>query len=139
MKIVFDTNVYVSEALVGGLAERIIDATAKERWRIYVSTFILDETQRVLTEQLGFRARLASLTRQRIRRRCEPIEPPPSRHEVPRDANDSPILRAALAAGASFLVTDDRHLLELNPYEGLRIISMREFADVLRSEGLLSE
>ena len=47
------------------------------------------------------------------------------------------ILQAALAAGADYLVTNDRHLLALHPYEGLRIISMTDYFELLRSEGLL--
>ena len=31
----------------------------------------------------------------------------------------------------------DRHLLEMHPYEGIRILSMRDFAAVLRAEGIL--
>lgn len=65
------------------------------------------------------------------------IEPGASRHDVPQDAEDTPILRAALAAGVDFLVTNDRHLLALNPYEGLRIVSMTEFHGILLYEGLI--
>ena len=34
MKIFFDTNVYVAEALVGGAAEAMLSATANAAWRI---------------------------------------------------------------------------------------------------------
>ena len=61
-----------------------------------------------------------------------------SRHEVPGDPADSPILRAAIAAGVDYLVSNDRHLLELDPYEGVRIISMTAYFELLTNEGLLS-
>jgi putative PIN family toxin of toxin-antitoxin system len=137
MKVLFDTNVYVSESLVGGLAEQIIEATIKGRWRIYVSTYVLDETQRILDERLGLGSRFAGAARQRIWKRSEPAETPLSRHEVSADPNDSPILKSAIAAGVDFLVSDDHHFLELNPYEGIRIVSMREYAEILRTQGLL--
>jgi hypothetical protein len=35
MKVFFDTNVYIAEALLGRAAERIIKATSAARWRIY--------------------------------------------------------------------------------------------------------
>lgn len=139
MKVLFDTNVYVSESLVGGLAERIIESTIDARWRVFASTYLLDETERVLTEKLGFSVRFAKLARQRIWRRCESVVAPPSRHVVPHDPKDSPVLKAALAASADYLVSDDHHLLHLNPYEGLRIVSMRAFEEILRSEGLLPQ
>jgi hypothetical protein len=40
-----------------------------------------------------------------------------------------------MEAGVDFLVTNDLHLLALNPYEGLRIISMTAYFELLASEG----
>jgi predicted nucleic acid-binding protein len=82
-------------------------------------------------------ARVARLSRQRVAHRAVLLDPPSSRHLVPGDPADSPILQAALAAGADYLVTNDRHLLALHPYEGLRIISMTDYFELLRNEGLL--
>ncbi len=65
------------------------------------------------------------------------VEPGASRHEVPSDANDSPILRAALEAGVDYLVTNDRHLLDLHPYEGFRIVSITTYHQLLAAEGLI--
>ena len=137
MKIVFDTNVYVAEALLGEAASRLIDATRSANWRIFVSTYLLDELERVLTEKLDFSRRLAVLSRGRIMRRSTSVEPPTSRHLVPEDPKDSPILQAALAAGADYLVTNDQHLRGLDPYEGLRIISMADYERLLIDYGLL--
>lgn len=138
MKVFFDTNVYVAEALVGGAADVMLSATADASWRIYVSEYVLDEVERVLTEDLDFPRRLARLTRQRCRRRAVHVRELPSRHEVPDDSADSPILRAALEAGVDYLVTNDKQLLKLDPYEGLRIISMSGYYQLLVVEGLLA-
>ena|SRR5438034_8434958 len=137
MKIFFDTNVYVAETLLGRGAERMIAATLAARWRIYCTPHILDELERVMTAHLGFPARLATLSQRRIRRRSTLVRSPASRHRVPIDPQDSPILRAALRCGADYLVSNDRHLLELNPYEGLEIVSMDRYLGILRDQGLL--
>ena len=137
MKVFFDTNVYVADALLGQVAEQLIQATQAADWRIHVSTYLLDELETVLVEKLGFSKRLAGLTRRRVFRRSQMVEPPPSRHEVPHDPKDSPILRAALAAGADYLVTNDGHLLELDPYEGLRLVSLTAYHELLVHEGLI--
>jgi uncharacterized protein len=138
MKVLFDTNVYISEALVGGLAERLIVATREAGWRIFASPYLLDECERVLDEKLQMGRRLALLTRERVLLRSRIVDPGESRHAVPNDPKDGPILRAALEAGADYLVTDDRHLLALHPYEGLRIVSMKDYEIVLKNEGLLT-
>jgi putative PIN family toxin of toxin-antitoxin system len=115
MKVFFDTNVYVAEALLGQTAEQLIEVTVQAGWRTYASVYSLEELERVLVDRLGFSKRLAILSRQRIVRRAHLVAPPASRHVVPQDVDDSPILRAALAAGVDFLVTNDDHLLALNP------------------------
>jgi putative PIN family toxin of toxin-antitoxin system len=138
MKVFFDTNVYVAEALLGEAAERMLAATSKASWRIFSSPYVLDEIERVMVERLGFSPRFASLTRRRAKRRAILVEPAPSRHQVPDDPDDSPILQAALAAGADFLVTNDADLLELSPYEGLRILSMGDYYRLLENHQLLS-
>jgi predicted nucleic acid-binding protein len=137
MKIFFDTNVYVAEALLGEAAEEMLAVTVRASWRIYASTYVLDELERVMVEELDCSPRLASLSRRRIVRRAEMVQPGASRHGVPDDVKDTPILCAALDAGADYLVTNDRHLLDLNPYEGLRIVSMTEYYGILISEGLI--
>ena len=137
MKVVLDTNVYIAEALLGAGASRLVEATVAAGWRIYVSKYLLDEFQRVMTEKLEFSRRFAVLSRQRIIRRAHAAKLPSSRHAVPEDPKDSPILQTAIASGADYLVTNDRHLLGLNPYEGLRIISMNAYERVLQAEGYL--
>lgn len=138
MKIFFDTNVYVAEALLGDAAEQMVAATFAARWKVYCSSYVLAETKRVLADKLGFSPRLANLTCSRIRRRSDMVaDRAASKHRVPADPNDSPVLRAAIAAGADFLVTNDAHLLALNPYHGLRLVSLSEYFDHLRVEGLV--
>jgi putative PIN family toxin of toxin-antitoxin system len=138
MKVFFDTCVYAAEALLGAGAEEILRTTEKASWRIYVSEYLLAELERVLVEKLGFKPRLAQLSRQRIIRRAAFVDVPSSRHTVPDDPADSPILQAALAAGADYLVTNDAHLLSLNPYEGMRIIPMAHYFRLLQEHGLLN-
>ena len=98
MKIFFDTNVYVAEAIFGAGAERMLEATRRASWRTYCCQTVVEEIDRVLVEQLGFSRRLSILTRARVLRHSVMIEPGALRHYVPQDPNDSPILIAALRA-----------------------------------------
>jgi putative PIN family toxin of toxin-antitoxin system len=138
MKVFFDTNVYVAEAILGQAAERMVEATQRASWRIYVNDHVLDEVERVLTTKLGFARRFAILTQNRITRRAALVDSGAIRHAVPDDPNDSPILSEAIAVGADYLVTNDTHLLALNPYHGLRIVSMNEYQQILIQQGLLT-
>jgi putative PIN family toxin of toxin-antitoxin system len=138
MRVFFDTNVYAAEALLGETAELLIERTLRASWRIKVSHYILEELERVLTEKLGFSHRFAVLTCQRVIRRSSMVHPSLFRYGVPGDPQDNPILNAALASRADYLVTNDSHLLALNPFQGLRIVSMTEYYNILVAEGLIS-
>ncbi len=50
MKVFSDTNVYAAAALLGEAAEELVAATERAGWRIFVSLYLLDELERVLTE-----------------------------------------------------------------------------------------
>jgi predicted nucleic acid-binding protein len=114
----------------------MISAMAGANWRIYSTPHLLDEIERVL-ERLGFSRRFAVLTSERVRRRSRMVEAGTSHHRVAEDEADTPILRAAMAASVDFLVTNDRHILALDPCEGVRIISMAQYFDLLVNEGLI--
>lgn len=70
MKVFFDTNVYVAEALLGDAAARMLEATSRASWRIFISPYTLDEIERVMVERLRSSRRFALLTRKRARRRA---------------------------------------------------------------------
>jgi len=46
---------------------------------------------------------------------------------VIEDPDDDIFIGAALASGAEFIISGDEHLLNLGEYEGVRIVSAREF------------
>ncbi|MEI8194878.1 MAG: putative toxin-antitoxin system toxin component, PIN family [Phycisphaerae bacterium] len=136
MKIFFDTNVHIADALLGKAATRMLEATRRGKWRMFTSQYVLDEVGHVLVDDLGFSSRLAILAQRRILRRFVLVKGH-SKAIVPLDPKDSPILQAALLCGADYLVSNDRHLLVLDPFEGLRIISMDRYWELLKSAGLL--
>jgi len=138
MKVFFDTNVHVAEALLGRGAARIMRATRKARWRMYSSGYVVDELGRMLVEDLHFSRRLAVLAQRRVMSHCTMVRRRfRARARVPRDPDDSPVLQAALSCGADYLVTNDRHLLNLDPFESLRIISMNRYYQLLKDDGLM--
>jgi hypothetical protein len=53
---------------------------------------------------------------------------------VPNDPKDNPTVATAVAGKADYLVTGDRaHLLPSGEYQGARVVSPREFLDLLGS------
>lgn len=62
-----------------------------------------------------------------------------SRHVVEADPADDIYIAAAADGLASYIVSGDRHLLDLEEHEGIRIVTPREFLDLLEQSGLPRE
>lgn len=50
-----------------------------------------------------------------------------------RDEDDNRVLEAAVTGNAGYIVTSDQDLLVLDPFEGIRILTAREFLAILDS------
>lgn len=130
MKVVLDTNVLMSALFFGGLPGRILQAWKEGRVSLLVSPAILEEYQSVaedLARQYGAAEAgglLAFLTAQ-----AEVVEAPALPEAVSRDSEDDKFLACARSGGAAVVVSGDGDLLSLGTWEGIPILSPRQFAD----------
>lgn len=133
MRAVLDTNIFVS-ALVfpGGQAEKAILAAAEGRCELEISKPVIHEVLDVLarkfdrdTEEL---ARVAVFLAE-----LGEVVSPRKAIRVMRDVPDNRILECALAARASVIVTGDHAMLALGEHKKARIVTLREFLDMLAS------
>lgn len=60
------------------------------------------------------------------------VDPVAEINVLTADPDDNRVLEAALEGSADFIVTGDRHLLELREHEGTRIVTPVEFLAELR-------
>jgi uncharacterized protein len=130
VRVVFDTNIYVSAfAIAGGQAEAALLKALAGEAQLVVSRAIIHELLDVLARKFGrdpeelahiavFLAELADVVR------------PRRKLGVLRDDADNRILECALAGRADVIVTGDRAMLELGEYQGVRIVTLREFLEV---------
>jgi len=137
VKIVFDTNVYISEALFNALAEAIVRPAREGFFSVYVSDFILAEVRRVLLKDFKTTRRFASLTTKRIGRFSRLVPTSRRSFQTLLDPNDHPVLETAINASADFLVTGDKHLLVLSPFQGIVILRVGEFYRLLKASSLV--
>lgn len=134
MKVVLDTNIFISGWLWGGRPDRVLKLAEVYLITVCASEELLDELQSTLSQD-KFLSKLQALrvnlndlmsgTRELVE--IYPI----STVNVPelRDANDNMILGTAIAAGADAIVTGDRDLLVLQQYEGIPIVTAKEFLE----------
>jgi putative PIN family toxin of toxin-antitoxin system len=140
LRVVLDANVLVSGILGGHRTTppvQIVDAWREGVFELSISAEIIAEVQRTLGK-VYFRSRLSNDQIDRavalLRRRSNFVRLHIRVQGVVRDPDDDVILSTALSAEADYLVSGDKALLELQSYGAIRIVSPREFLDILSDQ-----
>jgi uncharacterized protein len=128
VRIVLDTNVFVSGVFFKGIPSRILKAWAEDKIQLVVSSEILDEYQRVgnvLAEQFHGVELEPLLELLVVKAELAPAATLPER--VCDDPDDDKFLACALASGCGVVVSGDKHLLRISGYAGVKVLKPGEF------------
>jgi putative PIN family toxin of toxin-antitoxin system len=128
LRIVFDTNVYISAALHGRQAETVLELASAGLLTLVTSPAILAELEEKLVNKLGWSLNRVELFLETIRDLAEVIDPQITVHVVPDDEDDNRIIECAIAGEAGLIVTFDKDLLRLRSYETVGIITPRQLS-----------
>jgi putative PIN family toxin of toxin-antitoxin system len=139
MRAVFDTNVLISGVLWRGPPYDCLLAAEGRLFELFVSEAILDEFAEKLILKFGLTKELAAQTVQYVRQLSEPVALVGQSGWVKSDPDDDKIVETAIAADASYIVSGDRHLLDLEALEGITILSARDFLALLRLKDAASQ
>ena len=131
MRIVVDTNVIVSALVFGGLPRRVFEAVNNGRCEFYYSAEIESETRRVLRDKFGWDEERLDRYLPVLWGLGERVMPQQRVNAVKEDPDDNRILECALAEDAAMIVSGDGHLLKLRKYEGIAILTPRDFLSAL--------
>ncbi len=130
MKIVLDTNVFVSAVFFGGPPGEILRAWHEGRVDLVLSLEILTEYQETGEELAADRPEVdLQPILQSVAMRAEIVLPAPLGESVCVDSDDDKFLACAVASGAACIVSGDKHLLAVSGYRGIQILRPREFVD----------
>lgn len=133
--VVCDTNLLISLILPHSRTSHLFARLNAAGYEVVVSPAILDEVRRVMFTKPRLR-RWLNLSDAHLERFVEHTLPDatvliPGNERapgaVPADPKDDIIIAAALESGASYIVSEDRHLRDLTTYRGIRIMSLSEF------------
>lgn len=132
MRVVIDTNVFISGSFWKGNEEKIIELCIKGNLTNHSSPRIVEEIDRVL--QYG----KFKLTEDEIERLIHVflsfstiMIPQIKVLVVKKDPSDNKFIECALDSDSDFLITGDVHLLELNEFEGIRIVNAGDLLDIM--------
>lgn len=129
LRVVADTNVYLSALHFGGVAEDVLLLGRTGQIELFVSPPLLKELEDVLVRKFHW-SPLRARSAMRLIRTFTSLVAPRNRVDIlPDDDADNRILECALEARAHIIVTGDKRLQRLGQVQGLRLLSPREFLD----------
>jgi putative PIN family toxin of toxin-antitoxin system len=127
LKVVFDTNIFISAFVIpGGKAEAAYSHALRKDFTLYSSVAILTETAQKLREKFGWQQDKITSLLEVIAKVAMVIKTEPHLHLL-ADEPDNRVLECAEAASADFVVTGDKHLLFLKQFQNSTIVRLSDF------------
>ena len=127
MKVVFDTNIFISAFVIpGGKAEAAYSHALRKDFTLYSSVPILTETAQKLEEKFGWHQDKITSLLKAIAKVAIVIKTEPHLHHL-ADEPDNRVLECAEAVGADFIVTGDKHLLFLKHFQNSDVVRLADF------------
>ena len=129
MRVVFDTNIYVSAfVLPGSRADAAMLGAMDGDGQLLLSKAILDELLGVMARKFsknaGELARIAVFLSE-----ISKIDAEGEKLSVLKDEPDNRILECAIAGQADAIVTGNKAMPELQEFKGIRILSSKEYLE----------
>ena len=136
-KAVLDTNIWLSGIFWEGNPYKLIKLAEQKKVEVFVSNAILEEIVDVLNrerkfkkymENFGYNAEELIKTILDISKLTVPKE---RINIIKEDPDDNRILECAVSCNADYIISGDKHLLNLKEFQRIKIVKAREFLDIL--------
>jgi len=129
MRVVFDTNIFISALVISGsLAEKAILKIVEGEDTLVISKDIINEVLSVLSSKFGRDKEALSHVAVMLSELGELVKPI-KKIRIFKDEPDNRILECAITGNADVLVTGDKEMLRLKEHKGIRIISLKEYLE----------
>lgn len=128
MKVVLDTNVFVSGVFFRGPPYRILMAWRDGKLELVISSDILDEYSRIATilaEQFPH-VNLQEIL-EFVEKEADFYDAPALSEHVCDDPDDDKFLACALASETEIIVSGDKHLLRVSGYRDIEVLKPKAF------------
>ena len=132
MKIVLDTNIYISSFFWNGNPRKVFDRIINGVDELFITDDILNEIRNVMSREKY------SINRNELDDYINIIEQFSQKifhdnilEKISRDKDDDKILKCGLESKADFIITGDKDLLVLKEYKNIRIFNPREYLKIV--------
>ncbi|MCK4597986.1 putative toxin-antitoxin system toxin component, PIN family [bacterium] len=131
MRLIVDTNVFISGIFFSGPPYDILNAWRHRKVEMVISSDILDEYRRVgeelakqypgidmgpILELLAIKARI--------------FDAPPLDENVCSDPDDDKFIACAIASRTKLICSGDKALLRTSGYQGITVLKPKDFVDI---------
>lgn len=127
MRVVADTNLLISAFLFGGLPSTFLDLGFGGAFILVTSAALLDELAEKFRCKFAIPENKARFFLSQLTENAIEAHPLFVLDAVPDDPDDNRVLECAVAGEAEFIVSGDKHLLRFGSYEGIAILTARQF------------
>ena len=137
MRAVLDTNVLISSVISTGVPHEIVVKGFSSEYQIVVSVATLTEFRDTLLkypEKFHMDEGDVQQEVETIRYFAEFVDPDEEITAVEDDPDDDKFLEAAVAGNVDYIVSGDRHLLDLDSFQGIEIVEPRAFYERLTTQ-----
>ncbi|MBC7334181.1 MAG: putative toxin-antitoxin system toxin component, PIN family [Actinobacteria bacterium] len=132
IKVVLDTNVFISAILFKGKPAKIFEMGIFEgKIEISISPEILAELVGKLKYKFGIDESLLIEIKDYLSSKLNYILPE-YETRICRDTDDNKIIDLAISSNSNYIITGDKDLLEIKKYKGVRIVRPEEFLDIFK-------
>ena len=135
MKVVIDTNVFVSGIFWKGISNRIIIAWRARKFDLVNSLMNVEELIKILKffkidmSDEHIKEWVTLIVENSII-----VDVAGKIKIVKDDPTDDKFIETALNGNADYIISQDRHLLDIKEFEGIKIVSPEEFLRILKTE-----
>jgi len=130
MRIILDTNVFISGIFFSGPPSQILKAWANQSFQIVLSQQILNEYQRV-AEDLSSKFQTIDILPiiELVTIHGQFVDTQGFNISVCQDPDDNKFIECAVASNCKIIISGDKHLLKLAGYHGIAILNPRNFME----------
>ena len=130
MKIILDTNVFISGIFFSGPPSQILKEWQNKRFQIVLSESILSEYKRV-ADELSYKYPKVDIAPiiELVTIHGQLIDTGGIDISICEDPDDNKFIECAIAGKCDIIVSGDRHLIKLAGYEGISVLRPREFSE----------
>ncbi|MBI4049627.1 MAG: putative toxin-antitoxin system toxin component, PIN family [Candidatus Doudnabacteria bacterium] len=126
-RVVLDTNVLASALGRGGIPGAVFKLAIIKQITAVTSLFLLAELSEVLAKKFDFASDKINLIEKKLKKKFILVNPRRVVEVLPDNNPDNRVLEAALEGNCDYIVTGDKQLLQLVSWEGIRILTGRDF------------